>query len=102
MMVCGYSVVLYFVPTLLCLFPSLYWHVCMLALGSLLRSIFLFRNYSQKITSKSFALLPVILIIEALFVLVLMRVMFVTDNGMNFSDGTSKVFQHQLLRGFAK
>jgi hypothetical protein len=63
MMLTGYSTVLYFVPTFLCLIPSLYWHVGMLALAGLIRSLFLFRNYSSKIPEKSFAILIVILII---------------------------------------
>lgn len=100
MMLCGYSTIHYFIPTLLCLIPSLYWHVMMLAIGSFLRTIFLFRNYSQKIPSKSIALLPVIAIIEAFFVFVLLRVLFTNDNGYNFSDGTSRVFKHQVLRSF--
>jgi hypothetical protein len=98
MMLCGYSTILYFLPTFLCLFPSLYWHICILAFGSLIRTIFLFRNYSQKIPTKSITILPVILIIEAIFVVVLMKVLFVVDSGMNFSSGTNQVFQHQGLR----
>lgn len=99
-MLTGYSTVLYFAPTLLCLIPSLYWHVGMLAAGSLLRSIFLFRNYSQKIPSKSFAILIVILLVETLFVVVVMRVLFENNNGHNFSDGTKKVFDRHALRNF--
>lgn len=49
MMLCGYSTVLYFIPTILCLLPSLYWHVGMLALSGFLRAIYLYRNYSTKI-----------------------------------------------------
>lgn len=50
MMLTGYSIVLYFIPTILCLIPSLYWHVGMLALAGLIRVLFLYRNYSPKIT----------------------------------------------------
>lgn len=99
-MLCGYSVILYFIPTLLCLIPSLYWHVCLLAVGSLFRAIFLYRNYSSKIPAKSVAILVVILIIEAVFVFTLLRVMFANDNGYNFSDGTKQVFKHQTARIF--
>lgn len=65
MMLTGYSIVLYFIPTILCLIPSLYWHVGMLAVAGLIRSIFLWRNYSSKIPSgaKSIGILVAILII---------------------------------------
>ena len=100
MMLTGYSTVLYFIPTFLCLFPSLYWHVAMLALGGILRSIFLWRNYSPKLPGKSFVILGVSLVIETLFVLVCMRVLFKNDNGYNFTDGTNKVFNHLSLRHY--
>ena len=99
-MLTGYGTALYFVPTLLCLIPSLYWHVGILALGSLIRAIFLFRNYSSKIPSKSFAILIVILLVEILFVMTVLRVLFENDNGYSISDGTSKVFSHHALRQF--
>lgn len=99
-MLCGYSTVLYFIPTILCLIPSLYWHVGMLALGSLIRSFFLFRNYSSKIPAKSFAILIVILCIETLFVFTLMRVLFPNHSGYNLTDGTNQVFTNHLLRHF--
>ena len=99
-MLAGYSTALYFVPTFLCLIPSLYWHVGMLAAGSLVRSVFLFRNYGSKIPYKSFAILIVILLVETLFVFVIMRVLFENDNGYSFSDGTSKVFNNHTLRHF--
>lgn len=96
MMLTGYSIVLYFIPTILCLIPSLYWHVGMLAASGLIRCIFLWRNYSAKIpsTAKTIGILVTVLIIEALFVATIMRVLFANDSGYNFSDGSSRVFNN--------
>lgn len=99
-MLCGYSTVLYFIPTILCLIPSMYWHVGMLTIGGILRAIFLFRNYSKKLTEKTYVLLGVAAGIEAIFVLAIMRTLFKNDNGYNLSDGTSKVFSHYTMRTF--
>jgi hypothetical protein len=49
MMLSGYSLILYFVPTLVCIIPSLYWHILLMAFGSIVRAIFLFRNYASKL-----------------------------------------------------
>lgn len=101
-MLTGYSVVLYFVFTLLCLIPSLYWHLGMLAIGGALRAFFLFRNYSSKLESKTYIMLVVILIIEALFCYILIKVMFANDFGYTLEDGTNRVFNnHLMLRYFS-
>ena len=55
--------VLYMIPTLLCFIPSLYWHVGMLAVGGVLRGIFLFRNYGSKMPEKAYVLGVVVLIV---------------------------------------
>ena len=83
MMLCGYSTVHYFIPTLLCLIPSLYWHVIMLAIAAFFRTIFLFRNYAQKIPDKSITILPVIAIVEAFYAFVIIKTIFNNDNGYN-------------------
>ena len=62
-MLTGYSMVLYMIPTLLCFIPSLYWHVGMLAVGGVLRGIFLFRNYGSKMPEKAYVLGVVVLIV---------------------------------------
>jgi hypothetical protein len=49
MMLSGYSLILYFVPTLFCIVPSLYWHILLMAFGSIVRAIFLFRSYASKL-----------------------------------------------------
>ena len=99
-MLCGYSLVIYFIPTLLCLLPSLYWHVGMLSLQGLLRALFLWRNYGSKIAANSFPILVVALLMEALFGFSLLRVMFRDNSGYGFSNGANQVFGHQTVRTF--
>lgn len=100
MMLCGYSLVLYFIPTLACLLPSLYWHVGMLSLQALLRALFLWRNYGSKIQANSLPILVVAVLIEALFGFSLLRVMFRENSGYGFSNGADQVFGHQSVRIF--
>lgn len=100
-MLTGYSVVLYFIPTILCFIPSLYWHLGMLAAAGALRGFFLFRNYSSKLESKTYIILVVIYIIEAFFGFILLKVLFKNDYGYNLTDGTKRVFNnHLVLRYF--
>jgi uncharacterized RDD family membrane protein YckC len=95
-MLIGYSLVLYLIPTFLCLIPSLYWHLGMLAIAGLLRGFFLFRNYSTKVQEKSFVLLIVILIVEILYCFVMLKTMFRNYSGKTFAQGSRKVFHHFL------
>lgn len=81
-MLTGYSMILYMLPTFLCFVPSTYWHLIMLAIAGLIRSIFLFRNYSPKIPAKSFTIFIAALIIEALYCMVVLRVMFFKVAGL--------------------
>lgn len=85
-MISSYSLVLYFVPTLFCMFPSLYWHLMMVAAGGLFRAIFLFRNYSTKLESKTYIILIVVFIIEGIYLFVVLRTMFSGDLGFGFKD----------------
>lgn len=62
-MVSSYSLVLYFVPTLFCMVPSLYWHIAMLAAGGFFRTIFLYRNYATRVESKPYIIMFVIIIV---------------------------------------
>jgi hypothetical protein len=43
----GYSQILYFIPTLLCIIPSFHLHLTVLAIGGCMKVVFLFRNYSS-------------------------------------------------------
>lgn len=100
-MLTGYSVLLYIIPTLLCLIPSMIWHLIMLGVGALTRTIFLLRNYSTRLDSKTYIMLVVILIIEGLYFYLLLSVMFKNNNGASIDSGTKQVFGHQLsLRRF--
>ena len=72
---------LYMVPTILCLIPSLYWHAMMLAIGGFFRGIFLFRNYSKRLDSKTYIMFIVINIVEALYCFIVLKVMFPRDAG---------------------
>ena len=56
-MLSGYSLVLYILPTVACMVPSIYWRIIMLALGGLFRTIFLFRNYCTKLATRRLFLL---------------------------------------------
>jgi len=85
-MITSYSLVLYFVPTLLCVFPSLYWHLMMVTAGAIFRAVFLYRNYSTKMESKPYLILLVIFIIEALYLVVSLRTMFSGDLGFGFEE----------------
>jgi hypothetical protein len=49
LMLSGYSLILYFVPTIFCIVPSFYWHIIMMSAGSIFRLIFLYRNYATKL-----------------------------------------------------
>ena len=91
-MISSYSLVLYLLPTLFCLIPSLYWHMLMIVGGSIFRTIFLFRNYSIKLETKTYFLLVVILIVEALFVIVILKYFFDKDAGYDFQSGFKAVF----------
>lgn len=91
-MVSSYSLVLYFVPTLFCMVPSLYWHVAMLAAGGFFRAIFLYRNYSTRVESKPYIIMFVIIIVELLFFFVVYRSMFYNDVGYGPQQGFTAVF----------
>ena len=56
-MLSGYSLVLYIIPTISCMLPSIYWRIIMLAINATLRTIFLFRNYCTKLATRRFFLL---------------------------------------------
>ena len=102
-MLIGYSLILYIIPTFLCLIPSLYWHVGMMAVGGLLRGFFLFRNYSSKVQEKSYVLLIVIVIVEVLYCVVMLKTIFRNHSGYTFAQGSRKVFKHFLeVRHFAQ
>lgn len=101
MMLTGYSLTLYMVPTILCFIPSLYWHLIMLIIAALLRTIFLLRNYSTRIESKAYLFLVVILLIEGLYLYIMLQTMFKNNSGYTIDDGTKQVFSHQMaLRKF--
>lgn len=100
-MLTGYSVVLYFIPTIFCIIPSLYWHLIMLGVEGLLRAIFLLRNYSSKLDSKAYIMFVVILMIEGLYVYILLQTMFQNNSGYSIDEGTKQVFGHNLaLRNY--
>lgn len=48
-MINGYSFLLYIIPTILCLIPSLWWHVGILSVAAIIRGIFLMRNYGSRV-----------------------------------------------------
>lgn len=48
----GYSLILYFIPTFLCMVPSGTLHTVALLLAAILRFIFLGRNFSSRVDSK--------------------------------------------------
>lgn len=91
-MLSSYALVLYFIPTIFCSVPSLYWHVVMLIAGGLFRVIFMYRNYETKLESKGYILMFVMIIVEGIFVFVTQRSMFNIDKGYNFTDGFYAVF----------
>lgn len=60
----GYSLILYFIPTILCVLPSFLWHAAVLGIGAILRIIFMFRNYGKFVEAvRSMTLLFVFLAI---------------------------------------
>lgn len=83
-MIEGYSLVLYFLPTLLCLAPSLYWHVLMLSAAGIIRTIFLSRNYASKIESRHYLVYLGVLVSEIAYFFLVARIMFGDDSGYTF------------------
>lgn len=53
----------------------------MLAIGGFFRGIFLFRNYSKRLDSKTYIMFIVINIVEALYCFIVLKVMFPRDAG---------------------
>ena len=98
-MLVGYSLILYYVPTFLCFIPSTVWHIIMLFIGSLLRGIFLGRNYSTKMPEKLFILIIAVVVMEVINLIVLNSMMFSAVGGSSISDGAKKVF-HMQVRHF--
>lgn len=52
----------------------------------------MFRNYSTRMESKTYIILLVIFIIEAIYLFLVVRVMFSTDLGYDFENGLTAVF----------
>ena len=97
-MLAGYSIILYYVPTIFCFIPSLYWHIMMLGIGSILRGIFLSRNYTKKLDSKVYIMLIVISLIEMLYAYILLETLFKNNNGYSIESGTEQVFGMALRK----
>jgi hypothetical protein len=84
MCIISYSVVLYFIPTLLCMFTSIAWYVSCLFGEAIIRAIFLFRNFSTRIESRTYVLLIVFLLVEFFYAYVLLQVVFFKYSGYTF------------------
>ena len=87
----GYSIVLYFVPTMLCMFTSLAWYVTCLFGEGIIRAIFLFRNFSTRIESRTYILLIVFLLVEFLYAYVLLQVVFFKYSGYTYDEGINQL-----------
>jgi hypothetical protein len=87
----GYSVALYFIPTVLCMFTSIAWYVTLLFGQAIIRSIFLFRNFSTRIESRTYVLLMVFLLVEFFYSYVLLQVVFFKYSGYTFTEGINQL-----------
>lgn len=92
-MLSGYSLVLYLLPTIFCMVPSVYWRILMLFIGGFLRTVFLFLNYSTKLPARRILLLILLVSIELIYAFLVYRIFFLNDSlGYGFAEGFSAVF----------
>ena len=82
---------LYFIPTILCMFTSLAWYVTCLFSAGIIRSIFLYRNFSTRIESRTYILLIVFLIVEFFYAYVLLQIVFFKYSGYTFDEGINQL-----------
>lgn len=79
-MLSGYSLVLYLLPTIFCMVPSVYWRILMLFIGGFLRTVFLFLNYSTKLPARRILLLILLVSIELIYAFLVYRIFFLNDS----------------------
>lgn len=92
-MLSGYSLVLYLLPTIFCMVPSVYWRILMLIIAAFLRTVFLFVNYSTKLPARRIFLLILLVSIELIYAFLVYRIFFLNDSlGYGFAEGFSAVF----------
>jgi len=73
------------------MFTSLAWYVtCMFGEG-IIRSIFLYRNFSTRIESRTYILLIVFILVEFFYAYILLQVMFFKYSGYTFDQGISQL-----------
>jgi hypothetical protein len=92
----GYSLTLYFLPTLFCVVPSQVWHLMMLIIAALLRFIFLGRNYCSRVDSKEILLYAVILAIEGLHFYLILSTFYAGNAGASIDSGLQKVLHSRV------
>lgn len=93
----GYSLALYFLPTLFCIIPSQLWHLLMLLIAAGLRFVFLGRNYCSRVDSKEILLYAVILAIEGLHFYLIMTTFYNKNAGSSIDAGMQKVFHMRVF-----
>lgn len=63
----------------------------MMAVGSILRGMFLSRNYVKKLDSKVYVMLIVISLIEFFYSYILLETLFRNNGGYSIEEGAEKV-----------
>lgn len=80
----GYGIILYFIPTAVCIMPKETIHTIMLLLAAILRGVFLGRNFASRMTTRGFIIYFVIAAIEGLNYFVVKGTFF-TVHGVNYN-----------------
>jgi hypothetical protein len=73
------------------MFTSLAWYLTCLFGEAIIRAVFLFRNFSTRIESRTYVLLIVFLLVEFFYAYVLLQVVFFKYSGYTFVEGINQV-----------
>lgn len=79
--------VLYYVPTILCMFTSIAWYITCLSVQAITRTTFLYRNFSTRIESRTYILLLTFLLVEVFYAYILLQVVFFKYSGYTYVEG---------------
>ncbi len=73
------------------MFTSLAWYTTCLFGEGLIRAIFLFRNFSTKIESRTYVLLIVFILVECLYAYILLQTTFFKYSGYTYDEGINQL-----------
>lgn len=87
----GYSFLLYYIPTLFCVLPTVLWHVTALAVAAFTRAVFLYRNVSEKLESRTYILMLLFAMTEGFYLYLMLQTSFRRFSGYNYEDGIKQL-----------